>query len=98
MVTIFPLAPKYLRAADNAVALGQLLLSLLDLSEKFMEAIYSLNLPVSGLGYVCWASCYFLQFISRGVICQYTLRFLCQKTFVTHKSGLAGELREADEE
>lgn len=61
-----------------------------------MEVIYSLNSAVSGLGYVCWASCYFLQFISRGVIYQYTLRLLCQKTFVIQKSGLAGELREAD--
>lgn len=62
-----------------------------------MEAIYSLNSPVSGSGYVCWASCYFLQFISRGVIRQYTLRLLCQETFVIQKSGLAGELRGADE-
>lgn len=94
MVTTFPLAPKYLRAADNAGALGQLLLSMLYLSEKFMEVIYSLNSAVSALGYVCWASCYFLQFISRGVICQYTLRVLCQKTFVIQKSGLADELRD----
>lgn len=63
MVTIFPLAPKYLRAADNAVALGQLLLRVLDLSEKihgsnlFIE-FASLRLGICLLGKLLFPSIY----------------------------------------